>query len=231
MDKRGEHAVVLGASMGGLLGARVLADFLSARRPGGSAPATVPTNAFRERVLTATEVNPVVAEQFMRITAMVDPPVRLLRPSILLRVMRARAPRNVTTPRKGMPMTNQNIEATKKGYAAFNAGDLETALSVFDDTVEWTIGGQSTISGTYRGKGELTELLAQLAQKSTSAEPKTFLADGDVVVVLTEVTREGETSQEADVFTFGNGKVVKAQSFGDTAMQERIFGSKRVAAS
>jgi ketosteroid isomerase-like protein len=130
-----------------------------------------------------------------------------------------------------MPMTNPNIEATKKGYAAFNAGDLETALSVFDDTVEWTIGGESTISGTYRGKGELTELLAQLAQKSTSAEPKTFLADGDVVVVLTEVTSEGETSQEADVFTFGNGKVVKAQSFGDTAMQERIFGSKRVAAS
>ena len=188
------------------------------------------SNAFLERVLTATEVDPVVAEQFMRITAMVDPPVRLLRPSILLRVMRTPAPRNVTT-RKGMPMTNQNIEATKKGYAAFNAGDLETALSVFDDTVEWTIGGESTISGTYRGKGELTELLAQLAQKSTSAEPKTFLADGDVVVVLTEVTSEGETSQEADVFTFGNGKVIKAQSFGDTAMQERIFGSKRVAAS
>ena len=101
-------------------------------------------------VLTATEVDPVVAEQFMRITAMVDPPVRLLRSSILPRVMRTPAPRNVTTPRKGMPMTNPNIEATKKGYAAFNAGDLETALSVFDDTVEWTIGGESTISGTYR---------------------------------------------------------------------------------
>ena len=50
-------------------------------------------------------------------------------------------------------------------------------------------------------------------------------------MVLTEVTIEGQTSQEADVFTFGNGKVVKAQSFGDTAMQERIFGCKRVAAS
>jgi len=128
-------------------------------------------------------------------------------------------------------MTNQNIETTKKGYAAFNAGDLETALSVFADTVEWTIGGESMISGTYRGKGELTELLAQLAQKSTSVEAKSFLADGDVVVVLTEVTAGGETSQEADVYTFASGKIVQAQSFGDTAMQERIFGSKRVAAS
>jgi 2-polyprenyl-6-methoxyphenol hydroxylase-like FAD-dependent oxidoreductase len=47
------------------------------------------TNAFLERVLTAVEADPVVAGQFMRVTAMVDPPSRLLRPSILLRVMRA----------------------------------------------------------------------------------------------------------------------------------------------
>jgi ketosteroid isomerase-like protein len=127
-------------------------------------------------------------------------------------------------------MSNQNIETTKNGYAAFNAGDLETALSVFADTVEWTISGESMISGTHRGKDEVTGLLAQLGQKATSVETKTFLADGDYVVVLTEVTAGGETSQEADVFTFSDGKVVKAQSFGDTAMQERIFGSKRVAA-
>jgi ketosteroid isomerase-like protein len=127
-------------------------------------------------------------------------------------------------------MSNQNIEVTKQGYAAFNAGDLETALSVFGDTVEWTIPGDSMIGGTYRGKSELTELLAQLAEKATSVETKGFLADGDVVVAQTEVTAGGETSQEADVFTFRDGKIVKAQSFGDTAMQERIFGTKRVAA-
>jgi uncharacterized protein len=127
-------------------------------------------------------------------------------------------------------MSNQNTEATKKGYAAFNAGDLETALSTFADTVEWTIGGESMISGTYHGKGELTELLRQLAEKATSVQTKSFLADGDVVVALTEVTAAGETSQEADVYTFRDGKVIKAQSFGDTAMQERIFGKKRVVA-
>jgi ketosteroid isomerase-like protein len=127
-------------------------------------------------------------------------------------------------------MSNQNIEATKKGYAAFNAGDLDAALNAFDDTVEWTIPGDSMISGTHRGKGELTELMAQLAQKTTSVETKSFLADGDAVVVLTEVTAGGETSQEADVFTFADGKIVNAQSFGDTAMQERIFGKKPVAA-
>jgi ketosteroid isomerase-like protein len=90
-------------------------------------------------------------------------------------------------------MVNHNIEMTKKGYAAFGAGDLDAALSIFDDSAEWT-------------------------------------THGDVVVVLTDVTVEGHTYHEADVYTFGGGKIVKAQSFGDTAMQERIFGSKRVAA-
>jgi ketosteroid isomerase-like protein len=127
-------------------------------------------------------------------------------------------------------MSNQNIETTKKGYAAFNSGDLEAALSVFADTVEWTIPGDSVIGGTYRSKGELTELMAQLAQKTTLVDPKGFLADGDVVVVQTEVTAGGETSQEADVFTFRDGKIIKARSYGDTAMQERVFGTKRVAA-
>jgi|HubBroStandDraft_3_1064219.scaffolds.fasta_scaffold07491_2 ketosteroid isomerase-like protein len=126
-------------------------------------------------------------------------------------------------------MSNQNIEATRKGYEAFGAGDLEGALSVFDDSVEWTVNGESVIGGTHHSKGEITELLKLLGEKTTKVEAKQFLADGDVVIVLTEVTAGGETSQEADVFTFSNGKVIKAHSFGDTAVQERVFGSKRVA--
>ncbi len=56
--------------------------------------------------------------------------------------------------------------------------------------------------------------------------PSSFLADGDVVVVLTQVTAGGESAPQADVLTFRDGKMVKAQSFGDTALQERVFGTK-----
>ncbi|MGH3551850.1 MAG: hypothetical protein ACRDT5_04485 [Mycobacterium sp.] len=41
---------------------------------------------FLERVMTAAETDPIVADQFMKVTAMIDSPVRLLRPSILRRV-------------------------------------------------------------------------------------------------------------------------------------------------
>ncbi|MDP7701602.1 NAD(P)/FAD-dependent oxidoreductase [Mycobacterium sp. TY815] len=47
------------------------------------------SNACLEPVMTAAESDPVVAAQFMRITAMVDPPAQLLRPAFLLRVARA----------------------------------------------------------------------------------------------------------------------------------------------
>jgi ketosteroid isomerase-like protein len=127
-------------------------------------------------------------------------------------------------------MSNENIELTRKGYESFSAGDLQTALGLFDDAAEWTINGESTIGGTYRGKTEITELFMRLAEKATQVETKRFLADGDVVMVLTQVTVGAETASEADVFELRDGKVVKAQSFGDTAMQERVFGSKRVAA-
>ena len=122
--------------------------------------------------------------------------------------------------------TSQNVETAKKGYAAFAAGDLETVLSVFDDDVEWVVPGNSTVSGTYRGKAEVTGLFAKLSEQSLTTTPSQFLADGDVVVVLTQVTAGGESAPQADVVTFRDGKIVKAQGFGDTAMAERVFGTK-----
>jgi ketosteroid isomerase-like protein len=121
---------------------------------------------------------------------------------------------------------DDNVETTKKGYAAFAAGDLEGALQAFDDDVEWIQPGKSTLSGTYRGKGEVVELLGKIAGKQFATKPNRIIADGDVVVALTDVTIEGESTTGADVFTFRDGKIVKTESFGDTAVTERIFGTK-----
>jgi uncharacterized protein len=122
--------------------------------------------------------------------------------------------------------TSQNIEATKKAYAAFSASDVETVLSNFDDDIEWWLAGNSTIGGTYHGKNEVLGLFAKLAEKSYTTTPTRFLGDGDDVVVLTQATTSGESGHQVDVYTFRNGKIVKAQSFGDTAITERVYGTK-----
>jgi uncharacterized protein len=126
-------------------------------------------------------------------------------------------------------VASQNVEIAKKSYAAFAAGDLETVLSTFDDNIEFFLPGNSTISGTYRGKAEVTQFFAKLAEKSFTTTPSRFLAaddDDDVVVVLGQITAGGESAPEADVCTFRGGKLVKLEGFGDTAMFERVYGRK-----
>ena len=121
---------------------------------------------------------------------------------------------------------SQNVETSKKGYAAFAEGDIETVLSDYDDNVEFVIPGNSTVSGTYRGKDGVKELFAKVAEQNFKITPNRFLADDDVVVVLSQVTAGGESALEADAFTYRDGKIVKAQNLGDTAMFERVFGTK-----
>jgi ketosteroid isomerase-like protein len=129
-----------------------------------------------------------------------------------------------------MSEQEQNIEIVKKGYEAFSTGDIETVMSLYDDNIEWVQPGESAISGTYHGKAELGELLRRLGEKTTTVKALRFLADGDTVVVLSEATVGGETSQDVEVFTLRDGKVVRAQTYGDTALMERVYGRKQVAA-
>lgn len=126
--------------------------------------------------------------------------------------------------------TERNIELVKKGYEAFASGDIEAVMSLYDDNIEWVQPGQSAISGTYHGKGELGDLLMRLAEKAAVVKPLRFLADGDTVVVLSESTLAGETSQDVEVYTIRDGKAVTAQIYGDTALMERMFGAKQVSA-
>ena len=119
-----------------------------------------------------------------------------------------------------------NKAATQAAYQAFAKADVDGATKDMADDIEWIVPGNSAISGTYRGKEEVTLFFIKLAEKSFKTEPQHFIADGDHVVVLTRTTADGQTSDQADVLTFKDGKVVKFQSASDTALGEKIWGSK-----
>jgi uncharacterized protein len=103
----------------------------------------------------------------------------------------------------------QNVETAKQAYAAFSAGDAEGAMARIADDVEWVTPGNSAISGTVHGKQEVGALWAK-----------------NRVVVLTQITVDGEQADSADVLTYRDGELVKFQTAGDTALFERVFGSK-----
>lgn len=120
----------------------------------------------------------------------------------------------------------ENVEKAKRAYAAFSAGDAAGAMENLADDIEWITPGNSAISGTIHGKQAVGGLWAQLAGKGFTTTPQFWFSDHERVVVLTHTTVEGGEADTVDVMTFRDGKLVKFQSAGDTALTERVFGSK-----
>jgi ketosteroid isomerase-like protein len=118
----------------------------------------------------------------------------------------------------------ENKQVTEDAYRAFSAGDAAGAMENMDDSITWTARGDSALTGTYTGKQEIGELWGRLTGKEFSSSPHDFIADGDKVVVLTTVTIEGESSENADVLTFNSeGKLVAFDSLGDPSVGNRVF--------
>ncbi len=118
----------------------------------------------------------------------------------------------------------ENKQTAEAAYQAFSAGDAEGAMAKIDDSITWRSRGDNALTGTHTGKQEVGEMWGQLASKEFSTNPHDFIADGDKVVVLTTVTAEGESWEDADVLTYnGEGRLVAFDSLGDPGPADRIF--------
>jgi ketosteroid isomerase-like protein len=118
----------------------------------------------------------------------------------------------------------ENKQTSEAAYRAFNEGDAAAAMENIDDSVVWTAGGDSALTGDYEGKQAVGELWAKLGEKGLKTDPHEFIADGDKVVVLTTVTLDGETSESADVLTYSaGGKLIAFEQVGDPAVASRAF--------
>jgi uncharacterized protein len=118
----------------------------------------------------------------------------------------------------------ENKQQAEAAYKAFNEGDAAGAMANMDDGAVWTVGGDNSLTGTYRGKEEIAGLWAKFAEKGLKTEPHDFIADGDKVVVLTVASMDGESNEVADVLTFnGEGKLVAFEQIGDPAIGNRVF--------
>lgn len=118
----------------------------------------------------------------------------------------------------------ENKQQAEAAYRAFNEGDAAGAMANMDEGVVWTVGGDNSLTGTYRGKEEIGGLWAKLAEKGLKTEPHDFIADGDKVVVLTTAGMDGESSEAADVLTFNqDGKLIGFEQIGDPSIGNRVF--------
>lgn len=117
-----------------------------------------------------------------------------------------------------------NKQQAEAAYKAFGEGDAAGAMANMDDGVVWTVGGDNSLTGTYKGKEQIGELWAKLAEKGFKTDPHDFVADGDKVVVLTTAGIDGESAEAADVLTFNEeGKLIAFEQIGDPAIGNRAF--------
>lgn len=85
-------------------------------------------------------------------------------------------------------MSEDNVETVRRGFAAFNAGDLETAASMFHPEAEWLpylglLGGQ-----VYRGRDAIVNMWSDINDhlRGFQMEPHEFIDCGEAVVVVVE---------------------------------------------
>jgi uncharacterized protein len=119
---------------------------------------------------------------------------------------------------------DDNKQSAKNGYEAFGRGDAEGAMANFSDSIEWLVGGDNALTGTYRGKGEVGQFFGQIAEKGFQTRPIDFLADGDKVAVICVDSIGGEEARTVDILTYdGEGRLVHFETFGGEAILDRAF--------
>src|ERR1017187_7165135 len=114
-------------------------------------------------------------------------------------------------------MSQANVEMIKRGYEAWNRGDLDAVLENFDPNVEWWDRGDWLDVKVRRGHDGLRGGWAEIAEAFSEfrMEPKEFIDAGDYVVVPIHRVGTGRVSgalieeDEVHVFRMREGKTVE----------------------
>ena len=121
---------------------------------------------------------------------------------------------------------SENSDALKRGYDAFNNGDIETVSEIFADDVRWE--GPNTdgvpMAGVHEGKDAVLEALGQIGDdfERFQVSPDEMVEEGDTIVVLSHLDAKTSSGTElklpgAEVWRMSGGKAQRVQSLLDTA--------------
>jgi ketosteroid isomerase-like protein len=124
-------------------------------------------------------------------------------------------------------MSQENVEAFKRGLEAGNCGDVKTLLEVLDPEVEWHTVVHALLTGeatVFRGHDGVRQMLGDLqdAFDEIHIEASDIRDLGDRLVAIGRVhTRGKESGAELDspqafLVEFRNGKAISLQSYLDS---------------
>jgi uncharacterized protein len=117
-------------------------------------------------------------------------------------------------------MTGDNNAAVlRRAYAAFNSGDMDTLVEIFDESVVWHLPGRSAFANDYQGRDATLAYFGQLAQETGGtfrAELTSALPDDEDRVVGIQRSSADRHGKHLDVgncivFQFKDGRVVDGE--------------------
>jgi ketosteroid isomerase-like protein len=117
--------------------------------------------------------------------------------------------------------SEENAELVRRGYAAFNAGDMETLTELFDENATWHTPGESPIAGDYQGRDAAFTQFGRYGGDTGGtfqAELQYVLTDDDdhAVGVQHAVAERNGKTLDVDgciLFELKDGKVVSGREY------------------
>jgi ketosteroid isomerase-like protein len=128
----------------------------------------------------------------------------------------------------------ENSEIMKRGYEAFNSGDMDGVLEIWADDIRWEGSTDERIpgGGKYDGKDEAKQVLTNIPDNydSLTAAADEFLEDDDTVVVLGHLEGKAKSGNEfkvpyVHIWRMDNGLANRSQVLTDTAEILKALGS------
>jgi ketosteroid isomerase-like protein len=123
-----------------------------------------------------------------------------------------------------------NVELFRRGYSAFQAGDLDTVKSLFDPDIVWNFPGHNRYSGPHRGADAVINLFLQQFNETNGTfrvELHDVLANDEHGVALATVSGEREGRRLSDRYThvvhMKDGKLTESWVFGENQDEVDAF--------
>ena len=127
--------------------------------------------------------------------------------------------------------TAENVELVRRGYTAFNAGDMATLSEIFAEDAVWYVAGSGVLSGTKEGRDAVLAYFGELGARTqghfqANVEDIVGGEKHTVAIQQTHGEANGKTLDVGTVITFvvRDGKVAEGREFfEDTAKADDFW--------
>jgi ketosteroid isomerase-like protein len=127
--------------------------------------------------------------------------------------------------------TAENVELVRRGYEAFNTGDMATLSELFAEDAVWHVAGSGVLSGTKQGREAILAYFGELGARTqghfqAKVEDIVGGENHTIAIQQTQGTNNGKTLDMATIITFvvRDGKITEGREyFEDTAKADDFW--------